>query len=346
MASHLQIKTTHISSPSFVRAILLIQIHYLQKKHTGTDASDVTVPNGKAMEHWHQLVSGTQMESLNDSQQTTTVKHWHNLIRHTDVTKEIDEAESNWHRLIQSTPTTDAKLTETAKQHWHNLIYATYGSKTGEETSVDNETAMCNWDKLIEGRIIRNRSSSSNAVPPNSSSGTNNNQSVTPQRSSSSSNVQVSPYHKMVDTPPPGFRLLYDRNRALDAGGNHQEPKVMRLNIRNDQGQFDDVRLKMTTPDNSMLSAHLKENVDGTFTIFCCPSVDGPFDIRISLSGSKLPRETPVLILSGDFSMFKSHEAARIACRTLSLVRWHLTPGLLQRQGEQIVPGLSVNKIG
>ena len=265
------------------------------------------------------------MESLDEGQ---TINSWHNLIRLTDITNEQEEAFANWHRLIQSTVSTST--TEASQRHWHNLIH---GNKdTSASSSFDGAAAaLYNWDKLTEGRIIRNQQHTSQ-TPSSQRAITSSSHNEPPQSIASKDS-----YRKMADIPPPGFRLLYDKNRALESG-NH-EPKVMRLNIRNDLGQFDDVRLKITSPNKSILSAHLKENNDGTFTIFCCPSVDEPFDICISLGGSKLKKETPVLTLRGDLSMFKSHVAARIACRTISLIRWHLTPGLLQRQGGRIVPG-------
>ena len=294
----------------------------------GTDTSDVTESNGKAMAHWHKLISGTKVESVDETQQT--INNWHNLILHTDITNEREEAFANWHRLIQSTRPTSTTTEATPQQHWHNLIHATGGDTPAACSSLDSvAVAHYNWDKLIEGRIIRNPSDPNARTP---SSNTTTAITSIPRNGSS-----LSSYQKIADTPPPGFRLLFDKNRALESG-NH-EPKVMRLNIRNDVGQFDDVRLKMTSPNKSMLSAHLKENSDGTFTIFCCPSVDEPFDIAISLSGSKLQKETQVLTLRGDLSVFKSPVAARIACRTISLIRWHLTPGLLQRQGDRVVPG-------
>ena len=177
------------------------------------------------MEDWYRLISGTQLDNQPD-----TVSNWHNLIRMTDISAET-EAQDNWHRLVQSVSIGNTIDEAEVERHWHNLITATEGS-----SSLKRRLALHHWEKLIEGRIIRHTNSSSGVTDP--------------RESSSGSTLRK----------PPGLKLLYDRSRPTTPGSN--DIKVMQLNVKDDRGEFNDVKLKLTSPNKSMLSAHLKENVD------------------------------------------------------------------------------------
>lgn len=229
------------------------------------------------------------------------------MIRLTDISAET-EAQDNWHRLLQSVSIGDKIDEAEAERHWQSLIAATEGSP-----SFDRRAALYHWEKLIEGRIIRQTPSSSGA------------------------NTGSTLRKPWQDTPPPGLKLLYEKGRPTTPGLN--EFKVMRLNVKDERGEFNDVRLKMTSSNKSLLSAHMKENVDGTLTVYCCPCVDGAFNVSVTLSGSKFKEDVEVLTFKGDLSILKSEAEMKLACRTISLIRWHLTPGLLVRQGEKIMAG-------
>lgn len=227
--------------------------------------------------------------------------NWHQLISSTS-TKSQQKAHANWHRLLQSVEIDRRKL---AEKHWLHLITASPSAREG---------ALKNWETLLEGRVRK-----------------------TPEYLMEHWQNLIqkkNPYQTMDGhkAPPAGMKILYDPSQA----SNPQQPKVVRLNIKNKTGNFKEVHLKMTSPDKSILSAHVQQNGDGTYTIFCCPTVQKSFNINVSLGGTEFKKDTNVFNIKGNFTNLKDSEEL-LAHRTIGLIRWHLTPGLLIQQGSKIV---------
>jgi len=145
------------------------------------------------------------------------------------------------------------------------------------------------------------------------------------------------PYEKFNEkTLPPGAQILLEKKRTRS----QDQTRLLNLNVKNSKGEFHNVQMKLSSPDKSILSAHIAENKDGTFTIFCCPRVDNDFNMFVSLYGSQFQHEIKVLNFYGSFAGIRKQEAD-LACRTISLLRWHLTPGLLTKKGDKVVASRS-----
>ena len=110
---------------------------------------------------------------------------------------------------------------------------------------------------------------------------------------------------------------------------------ILKYGVRNYKNESCDVMLKMTCPDKSILSAHVAENTDGTFTVFFCPKVKSDYNCFINISGNGFKKEYKLLNFYGDFQGMSSKEID-LACRAMSLLRWHITPGLLENKHGKI----------
>ena len=110
---------------------------------------------------------------------------------------------------------------------------------------------------------------------------------------------------------------------------------ILKYGVRNYKNESCDVMLKMICPDKSILSAHVAENTDGTFTVFFCPKVKSDYNCFINISGNGFRKEYKLLNFYGDFQGMKSKEID-LACRAMSLLRWHITPGLLENKHGKI----------
>ena len=220
---------------------------------------------------------------------------------------DLEEVKANWHRLLQSV---DINKRELAWKHWMCFMMAANGRE---------EQAISNWEKLVEGRIRKS-----------------------PEKLQEHWTNLVhghNPYVRTTKKPekPSGIKVLYDPGNVM-ASEDANQPKTVRLNIKNSDGNFNEVHLKMTSPNESLLSAHVQQNQDGTYTIFCCPTVQSDFNISIGLNGEGFKNDANVFSIKGNFSNLDSSEEI-LAHRTISLIRWHLTPGLLVKRGGRIVAG-------
>lgn len=266
----------------------------------GTDASRNSSAKKTALENWQRLQSG---DVLNEKQ---VDKNWSQLVCGTGITEQ-EKAKTHWHHLLNSVPVDRKAL---AEKHWVHLITMS----TDPPASKKKEIVMKNWEALLEGRVRK---------PPE---------------------VLINHWQRLIrDTnqykpingtkePPPGIKILYDPGNPTKL----QQPNIVRLNIKNKKGDFKEVHLKMTSPDKSILSAHVQQNNDGTYTIFCCPSVQKSFNISISLGGDKFKKDRNVFNIKGSFANLKDKEEV-LAQRTIGLIRWHLTPGLLVQKDGKIV---------
>ena len=114
-----------------------------------------------------------------------------------------------------------------------------------------------------------------------------------------------------------------------------EQVKVLKYAVRNYKNESCDVQIKMTCPDKSIVSAHVAENADGAFTIFFCPDVKKDFNCFMTIAGKSFKKEYNLLNFYGDFQGMKSKEID-LACRAVSLLRWHITPGLLENKNGKI----------
>ncbi|XP_065064804.1 uncharacterized protein LOC135691016 [Rhopilema esculentum] len=129
-------------------------------------------------------------------------------------------------------------------------------------------------------------------------------------------------------TPPyEGFtQLTTERGERIN---------VLKYGVKDYKNKTCDVQLRMICPDQSIVSAHVAENADGTFTVFFCPDVKRDFNCFIAIGGKDFKREYKILNFYGDFQGMKSKEID-LACRAMSLLRWHITPGLLEAKNGKI----------
>ena len=132
-----------------------------------------------------------------------------------------------------------------------------------------------------------------------------------------------------------GFRQpLYEGFTQLTSERGEQV-KVLKFGVLNYKNESCDVKVKMVCPDKSIVSAHVAENADGAFTVFFCPETKKDFNCFITIGGKCFKNEYKFLNFYGDFKGMKSKEID-LACRALSLLRWHITPGLLEKKNGKI----------
>ena len=111
---------------------------------------------------------------------------------------------------------------------------------------------------------------------------------------------------------------------------------VLKYGVKNSKDKNCEIELKIVSPDNSVMSAHAFEHNNGTFTVYYCPAMDRDFNMFVSLGGKHFRRETKVLNFYGTFRGLNKKEID-LACKAVSLLRWHVTPGLLEVKGDKVV---------
>ena len=304
-----------------------------------------------------------------------------------------EEVTKKWDHLITGGSNEQEVINSEAVENWNKLV--TNGN--------DDDEALGNWKKLLDGKIVRPKESKSSkpqisatslTVPspaPSKAQRSTNLLSIAspaPSRTSQSSGRSsiFKNWQKLVSRTPPKYRkpkpgddsvrnnwdaLLsgtdvgskedkaFDNwNTMLSGHSNYElykekqtagvkklyekiptyedDTRALSLKVKNKKGVFHNVQMKLSSPDRSILSAHIAENNDGTFTIFCCPRIDNDFNMFVSLSGNQFKHEIKVLNFYGSFAGIRKSEAD-LACQTISLFRWHLTPGLLSKKGDKIV---------
>ena len=151
-------------------------------------------------------------------------------------------------------------------------------------------------------------------------------------------------YEKMEHEKPENVSKLFEKTTTSTDTLNsppkefpEHDSQYLSVDVRTSAGEYENVRLQLTSPDKSVLSAHIAENGDGTFTIFCCPTIDDSFNMFVSLQGKTFKNDVRVLTLYGSFAGLREKER-ELACKTVNLIRWHLTPGLLRKEGEKLYP--------
>ena len=114
-----------------------------------------------------------------------------------------------------------------------------------------------------------------------------------------------------------------------------EQVNVLKYGVLNYKNESCEVKVKMICPDRSIVSAHVTENADGAFTVFFCPKVTSDFNCFVTMGGKCFKKEYKLLNFYGNFQGMKSKEID-LACRAMSLLRWHITPGLLENKRGKI----------
>ena len=112
------------------------------------------------------------------------------------------------------------------------------------------------------------------------------------------------------------------------------------------RGRLREVGVQLESPDGSVISAKVLDNKNGTYTIFYCPRSPGDHNLFVSLTNKHIKHGRRVLNFYGSFSGMKSEELS-LVCKTLCLIKWHVTPGLVQVTDGKKHPGeISLNQVG
>lgn len=108
------------------------------------------------------------------------------------------------------------------------------------------------------------------------------------------------------------------------------------------RGRPREVGVQLESPDGSVISAKVLDNKNGTYSIFYCPRTPGEHNLFVSLSGKHIKHGRRVLNFYGSFSGLKGEELT-LVCKTLCLIKWHVTPGLVQVKDGKKVPNTEMN---
>lgn len=108
------------------------------------------------------------------------------------------------------------------------------------------------------------------------------------------------------------------------------------------RGRPREVGVQLESPDGSVISAKVLDNKNGTYSIFYCPRSPGEHNLFVSLSGKHIKHGKRVLNFYGSFSGLKGEELT-LVCKTLCLIKWHVTPGLVQVKDGKKVPNTEMN---
>lgn len=108
------------------------------------------------------------------------------------------------------------------------------------------------------------------------------------------------------------------------------------------RGRPREVGVQLESPDGSVISAKVLDNKNGTYSIFYCPRTAGDHNLFVSLSSKHIKHGRRVLNFYGSFSGLKGEELT-LVCKTLCLIKWHVTPGLVQVKDGKNVPNTDMN---
>lgn len=108
------------------------------------------------------------------------------------------------------------------------------------------------------------------------------------------------------------------------------------------RGRSREVGVQLESPDGSVISAKVLDNKNGTYSIFYCPRSPGEHNLFVSLSGKHIKHGKRVLNFYGSFSGLKGEELT-LVCKTLCLIKWHVTPGLIQVKDGKKVANAEMN---
>ena len=108
------------------------------------------------------------------------------------------------------------------------------------------------------------------------------------------------------------------------------------------RGKPRDVEVQLESPDNSVISAQIMDNKNGTYTVFYCPRTPGDHNLYVSVGGKNIKHGSRVLNMYGSFQNMKGEELT-LVCKALCLLRWQITPGLVKMKGDKKVANKKMN---
>ena len=104
------------------------------------------------------------------------------------------------------------------------------------------------------------------------------------------------------------------------------------------RGRPREVAVQLESPDGSVISAQVLDNKNGTYSIFYCPRSPGDHNLFVSLTSKHIKHCRRILNFYGSFSGLKSEELS-LVCKTLCLIKWHVTPGMVEVKDGKKRPG-------
>ena len=104
------------------------------------------------------------------------------------------------------------------------------------------------------------------------------------------------------------------------------------------RGRPREVAVQLESPDRSVISAQVLDNKNGTYSIFYCPRSPGDHNLFVSLTSKHIKHGRRILNFYGSFSGLKSEELS-LVCKTLCLIKWHVTPGMVEVKDGKKRPG-------
>ena len=104
------------------------------------------------------------------------------------------------------------------------------------------------------------------------------------------------------------------------------------------RGRPREVSVQLESPDGSVISAQVLDNKNGTYTIFYCPRSPGEHNLYVSLTSKHIKHGRRVLNFYGSFPKMKDEEL-NLICKTLCMIKWHVTPGLVKIKDGKKTPG-------
>lgn len=112
------------------------------------------------------------------------------------------------------------------------------------------------------------------------------------------------------------------------------------------RGRPREVGVQLESPDGSVISAQVLDNKNGTYSIFYCPRSPGDHNLFVSLTSKHIKHGRRILNFYGSFSGMKGEELS-LVCKTLCLIKWHVTPGLVQvKDGKKLAGEMSFQETG
>lgn len=112
------------------------------------------------------------------------------------------------------------------------------------------------------------------------------------------------------------------------------------------RGRLREVVVQLESPDGSVIAAQVLDNKNGTYSVFYCPRSSGDHNLFVSLSSKHIKHGRRVLNIYGSFSGLKGEEVSLVS-KTLCLIKWNVTPGLVQVKDGKKQPGeMSLKEVG
>ena len=214
-------------------------------------------------------------------------------------------------------------------------------STSQKNPAADDTQAFLYWEKLIEGKIIRDKLSPSVDLNKGIILSEQKKMETTlksPSASTSSIKSRSSSVFKSFKQKIVSRTNLKSnfKEEAADNIIHDKDGRILKMKVKDSSNTYQELQVKFTSPDNSILSAHVTSNCDGTFTVYCCPRIDNDFNMFVSIHGDQFTKQHQVINIYGSFATMKKKERD-LACKTISLLRWHLTPGLLTKRGDKVI---------